>query len=897
MADKPKKPMPGMKGYRGSNTLKKTNTPINWTPELLQEYVEASKSPIAFAEKHMKIVNVDKGLMTISLYDYQKQIIQTALDNRFTIAECARQSGKALPLDTPIPTPNGWTTMGALKTGDELFDENGQVTKVRSVSKIFENHDCFKLIFDDGTEVKADAEHLWAVERASASVRAIKHKKLTTRQLFESGYVYHDSRGKAISKWKIKTAGPAQYRTAEVPVDPYVLGLWLGDGSAADGRLTAAHEDQEFYVENITYEFSHNHTKRDLYTGTLYGLSSQLRTLDVLNNKHIPTSYLMNSIEVRKALLQGLMDSDGTVEKSGRLCLALSYTSYPKLIEGAYELLVSLGFKVFRKEYPKTNSCRLYFQCPREVMDVFRLPRKLTLQPKVQERPEYTTYRYIRKIEKIESVPTRCIEVWNDSHLFLCSKHFIPTHNTTAITVLVLWYVLFNANKTVAILANKAETAREILGKIKLAYEHLPKWLQQGVEEWNKGSVSFENGSRILAGATSSSNIRGYAINLLLIDEAAFIEGWDEFFTSVFPTISSGKTTKVILVSTVNGLNHFYQLTSLARKKKNSYKLISVTWRDVPGRDEHWHQQMLASMNFDEERFAQEFENRYLGSGNSLIAGWKLAELGQGEIPIAAADGFKMYVRPEKDHQYVVIADVSRGKGLDYSTAQVIDVTTSPYEQVMTFRSNQLTPGDFAEVLNRIGREYREAPIMVEINDIGGQVADTLFDVYEYPAVLMTEGAGAMKKKITYSWTYGKTDRGIRTTLPIKQNGCSMLKLLVEGDILKIRDYDTIFELSTFSKDGDGSRATYAATEGHHDDMVMPLVLFGWMTNTDWFRSMTDIDTIVKLKEQNAEAIAQSLTPFGFVDLGPVHTEPETFEEDGDLWTVAPEYRDMGFYK
>ncbi len=465
------------------------------------------------------------------------------------------------------------------------------------------------------------------------------------------------------------------------------------------------------------------------------------------------------------------------------------------------------------------------------------------------------------------------------------------------VAAFIVWYVLFNELKEVGILANKGETAREILGRIAATYQHLPRWMQQDIVEWNKGSVTLNNGCKILAAATSSDNVRGRSFALIYLDEVAFVERYDEFYASVYPTISSGDETKMIMTSTPNGLNHFHRIIQAAKAGKSDFNIMEVPWHRVPGRDEKWRLATMKALNFDQAKFDQEFNIEFLGSGNTLISGYALKMMGDGAEPIAQADGFKMYKRPERDRQYLVIADVSRGKGLDYSTAQVIDVTSAPYEQVMTFRSNQITPGDFAETLNRIGREYREAPIMVEINDIGGQVSDTLFDIYEYPAVLMTEGAGAMKKKITYSWTYGKTDRGIRTTLPIKQNGCSMLKLLIEGEILKINDYDTIFELSTFAKDGDGSRATYAATEGHHDDMVMPLVLFGWMTNTDWFRSVTEIDTIMKLKEHSAEAIEQSLTPFGFMDLGPVNPEPETFAEDGDLWTVASEYRDLGFYK
>lgn len=874
--------MEDFKGYRGSPNLKRSNVQINWTPELLQEMKMCSQDPIYFAEHHMKVVHVDRGLITISLYDYQKEIIETVLNNRYTVAECSRQSGKALPLDTPIPTPCGWKRMGDLITGDELFDENGKVTRILSTSKIFENHTCYRITFDDGSTVDADAEHLWVVYRASANIRSIKKHKLTTEELFESEFVKEDSRGNFVSRWKIPVAGPAQYPSREITIDPYTLGLWLGDGSAANGRLTASHDDRNFYENEIPYNLSHNHTKRDLYTGTIYNLSPLLRSYNLVNNKHIPQSYLFNSVDVRLELLKGLMDSDGTVEKNGRLCLALSYSKYPKLLEDAYDILVSLGIKVTRKEYPKTNSCRLYFQCPRDKMEVFKLPRKLEKQPKTQRRFDRTNCRYIRNIEKISSVPTRCIEVANESHLFLCSRHYIPTHNTTSMCVFVLWYIIFTKNVTVAILANKAETAREILSRIQLAYEHLPKWLQQGVVEWNKGSFVLENGSRVIASATSSNNIRGFVINLLVIDEAAFIEGWDEFFTSVLPTISSGTSTKVVLVSTVNGLNHFHKITTLARKKENGYKIISVPWQNVPGRDQKWQKETLAGMNFNHDKFAQEYENRYLGSSGTLISGAKLESL-VSEVPVVSTEGLNQYFRPKVGHTYVLMADVSRGKGLDYSAIQVLDVTQMPYKQVLTYKDNTTGPGDFAEIINRIGRQYNTAWVLVEVNDIGQQVAETLYQEYEYENMMLTESAGSRGKKITLAYNGNGTDRGVRTTKLVKSIGCSMLKLLVEQDQLLIHDHDTIEELSRFSKKGN----SYEAEEGYHDDLTMCLVLFSWLTEQSFFKDLTDIHTLLKLKEKSAEQVENDLLPFGFIADGSEEHEEFTSTKDKDNWMVV----------
>jgi len=368
----------------------------------------------------------------------------------------------------------------------------------------------------------------------------------------------------------------------------------------------------------------------------------------------------------------------------------------------------------------------------------------------------------------------------------------------------ILWYIIFNSEKTVALLANKGDTAREILGKIQLAYQHLPKWLQQGVSEWNKGSFELENNSRVIAAATSASAIRGYAINLLFIDEAAFIDNWEEFFTSVYPTISSGTETKIALVSTPNGLNHFYSIWANAKERRNNYFHMEVRWVDVPGRDDQWKQDTLAAMNFDAEKFRQEYECEFLGSSGTLIAGWKLKEMIHMN-PISQKEGLTQYFQAEKDHAYMMVCDVSRGKGLDYSAFQVIDVTKMPYQQVCTFRSNQTSPVDYAEIIHRVARGYNSAAVLVEINDIGEQVAHSLQYDLSYDNILFTENAGRSGKRITAGFGGKTTDKGIRTTRTVKSVGCSIIKLLIEQNQLIINDFNTIIgffraTLETISK-------------------------------------------------------------------------------------------------
>jgi len=426
----------------------------------------------------------------------------------------------------------------------------------------------------------------------------------------------------------------------------------------------------------------------------------------------------------------------------------------------------------------------------------------------------------------------------------------------------ILWYIIFHADKTVALLANKGETAREILGRIQLAYQHLPKWLQQGVKEWNKGSFELENNSRVIAAATSSNNIRGFSINLLFIDEAAFIENWNEFFTSVYPTISSGTESKIVLVSTPNGLNHFYQIWQNAAEKRNNYKPIKVMWYDVPGRDEDWRKDTLSAMNFDTEKFEQEYCVEFLGSSGTLIAGWKLKELVH-QTPLMNKDGLYLYKQSVKNRSYVSIVDVSRGKGLDYSAFSILDVTKMPYEQVCAYKNNLISPIDYADVIHRVCKSYNNAAVLVEINDIGEQVSTSLHFDFEYENVLFTESAGRSGKRITSGFG-SNIDKGIRTTKSVKSVGCSILKLLIEQNQLIVNDFNTINELSTFSRKG----VSYEAEPGKNDDMVMGLVLFAWLSDQTYFKEYTNINTLAKLREKSEEEILQELTPFGFFDNG-----------------------------
>jgi len=450
---------------------------------------------------------------------------------------------------------------------------------------------------------------------------------------------------------------------------------------------------------------------------------------------------------------------------------------------------------------------------------------------------------------------------------------------TTMVVGYILWYILFNQDKFVAILANKAPTAREILNRVKIAYEALPLWIQQGVKVWNKGDIELENNCRIMATSTASSAIRGYSISLLYLDEFAFVPSniADEFFTSVYPTISSGTQSKILISSTPNGMNHFYRMWTEAIEGQSGFKHIEANWRQVPGRDQAWADDQRRILK--DEKFLQEMECEFMGSAGTLLSSAALKSLAFVKPIHLSENGIKVYQAPIPEHNYVIIADTARGRGLDYSAFSVIDVTSIPYKQVCVYKDNNISPIVYPSIIRRMGEYYNSAYVLIEINDNGQQVVDSLFDEYEYENILSTV---EIKGKIAVTWGYGnKSYRGVRTTKSVKRLGCSIMKNLIEAQQLIIQDFDTISELSTFISNG----TSFEAAEGSHDDLVMTLVLFAWLTNQKFFSELTNTDIRLKLYEEQMKQIEEERLPTflgGHID---VDQNDGSYLENGDIWT------------
>ncbi|AON99989.1 terminase large subunit [Synechococcus phage S-RIM2] len=458
---------------------------------------------------------------------------------------------------------------------------------------------------------------------------------------------------------------------------------------------------------------------------------------------------------------------------------------------------------------------------------------------------------------------------------------------STIVTAYLLWYVLFNPNVNVAILANKAATAREMLGRLQLSYENLPKWLQQGILQWNRGSLELENGSKILAASTSASAVRGMSFNVIFLDEFAFVPNHiaDQFFSSVYPTVSSGKSTKVIIISTPHGMNMFYKLWHDAEKGKNEYVPTEVHWSQVPGRDAAWKEQTIK--NTSEAQFKVEFECEFLGSVDTLISPSKLRTMPYTD-PITQNKGLAIYKRAEQDHNYIITVDVARGTSQDYSAFCVMDTTTVPYEMVARYRNNEIKPIIFPNIIVDVAKNYNNAYILCEVNDIGGQVADIIQFDLEYENLLMAAMRGRAGQQLGQGFSGKKTQLGVKMSTAVKQVGCSNLKALIEEDKLLIPDYDTIAELTTFIVKGQ----SFAAEDGCNDDLAMCLVIFAWMAMQEYFKQMHDNDVRQRIYDDQRENIEQDMSPFGFISDG---LEDEYFADaQGEVWQVA-EYGDKSY--
>jgi len=481
----------------------------------------------------------------------------------------------------------------------------------------------------------------------------------------------------------------------------------------------------------------------------------------------------------------------------------------------------------------------------------------------------------------------KLINNFHENRFNICKMPRQTGKSTTSVSYL-LHYAVFNDNVNIGILANKAATARDLLGRLQTAYENLPKWMQQGIISWNKGSLELENGSKILAASTSASAVRGMSFNILFLDEFAFVPNHiaDAFFSSVYPTITSGKTTKVIMVSTPHGMNHFYRYWHDAERGKNEYVPTDVHWSEVPGRDEVWKEQTIA--NTSEQQFKIEFECEFLGSVDTLIAPSKLRALVY-QQPEKTSAGLDVYVDPQKGHDYVITVDVARGVGKDFSAFIVVDITEFPHAVVAKYRNNEIKPMLFPSIIEEVGKSYNDAFILCEVNDIGDQVASILNYDMEYPNLLQCSMRDRAGQIVGQGFSGKKTQLGVKMSKTVKKVGALNLKTLIEENKLLFTDYEIMSELTTFIHKSN----SFEAEEGCNDDLAMCLVIYAWLVQCDYFKELTDQDVRKRLYEEQKNQIEQDMAPFGFMDDG---MEDDSFIQDGDRWySNASEYGESSY--
>lgn len=803
--------------------LKKANAETSYDADQIQELQRCMVDPVYFITTYCKIQHPVRGAIPFHLYDYQKELIELYQGNRMSIVLSARQTGKPLWIEEEIPTPTGFTKMKDLQVGDFVLSAEGKPTTIVATSDIHLNKSCYKIHFSTGEAITCDADHLWEVQDNRSTPRG-KSKVVTTQHMVDTGYSISNSRGYTEGRYSIKVTKPLDLQHADLLIDPYVLGVWLGDGTSSKPEITnhlddieiISHVEQHYTLSKVSDTPASHDTKKYYFKG----LQSDLKQIGVFNNKHIPMEYLRSSQDQRLALLQGIMDTDGYVNPKTGLC-EISLTNQ-RLIYDVHELISTLGLKATVKQRHiggKLPHVRwtITFTPYVEQLVVFRLTRKvagLKTSPHPKRRLS-TQKRTITRIEPIESVPVRCITVDNSDHLYLVGRSMIPTHNSATSGAYLLWFAMFHFEKTVLIASNRNSNAMEMIHRIRFIYENLPMWLKPGLTDdgWNKHSVGFDNGSRIVSQATSEDAGRGLSISLLFLDEFAFVRDTiqTEFWTSMAPTLSTGGSC--IITSTPNGdSNLFAQIWRGAQVNSNGFAFIEVPWNAPPGRDEAFRQAEIGKIG--EVRWKQEYECQFISSDPLLFDTVALANITkrtQNERPLMTLGEIKFWKEPAPHRTYLIGVDPATGTGKDFTTFEVFEFPS--LEQVAEWRSNTMSSPLAYHELKRLLRVFDRVDatvyFTVENNGVGEGIL-ALFEADEHPP----ENAELLSET-------GANRRGMATTGKTKMKACTAAKDMVERDVVTIHSRLLVQEMKHFVR----SKGSYNAKTGSTDDLISGLLL------------------------------------------------------------------------
>jgi len=835
---------PKEKFYLGNTNLPTAQTEYDYTPAMIKEIAKCRKNIIHFASNYFFIINVDDGRQKIKLHTFQKRILKGLMENRFNILLASRQIGKALALDTPIKTPNGWTTMGELKDGDKVFGLDGNPCNVVKAHDVLYDRKCYEIEFENGEIIIADADHRWFTQNLKERKRKLEGSVKTTEDIFKTLY-----RNKNEPNHRIPSCfSGLNFQENELKIPPYVLGLWLGDGANGSSRITVGDRDinetltllQEYGQYKVTCK-KWKQRAYSLNLGMLSGrygmkketsLSEELRNMNLFCNKHIPHEYMFSSREQRLDLLKGLMDSDGYINKDG---IGIFYNTNLKLAIQVKELIESLGYKTTYKTFiPKLNGidcseCAEVIFKPRELVCKlsFKSSRIKINNTKKPESNKRNQWHYIKNIKEVESVPVRCITVDSADSLFLAGKTLIATSNTTLMTIYALWVALFEEDQRILIVANKEQTAKMILKRIKTAFEMMPNFIKSGAVEYGQTNISLSNGSSIGISTTSSDAGRGESVNCLVLDELAFLDSGllESFWRSVYPIISSAKTSKILAASTPNGIgNLFHTLWEGSQKKGdewNGWNGERVDWWEVPKRDEKWKDETIRTLG-SRDAFAQEYENAFLAAGEIPIDQdvYRMLESSCKDPEFIFDDGqYIVWDEPNEKKFYAVGVDVGEGLNQNASVIQILNITDlTNITQDAVYYTKKQSPYNFAQKLHDILQQWGRPPVLVERNGCGGQVIDSLKMNYGYENIVTWGTKGAISNDFKVN-----DKSGIISHQNSKIEAITNMRYYMnEMRVVKLRDTKTLHELKDFIRHPNGTWSGRSANT--LDDRVMSLV-------------------------------------------------------------------------
>ena len=858
----------GKEIYMNNPALPTPEAEFEWTPEMIKELKKCKENLLHFAENYFYIINLDEGKQKIKLHSYQKKALRVIRDNKNSLFLFSRQSGKLLNINNLLPTPEGYRKNGDLKDGDYVFDEHGKPVKVLKAHPITYNRKTYKLTFDTGEEIIACDEHLWytqtKTDRKSKREGSVKTTAEIVKQVItKDGEPYH----------RIPLVSNAlEYTEKELEIDPYILGVWLGDGASAGGQITVGSRDVEEmknFIINESSQFMDLHIyekKRDNSTSYVLtpkndrkdgeSLAEKLRKIDLKNNKHIPEIYLRSSKEQRLELLRGLIDSDGYIDKKDGTCEFSNNNK--KLIDNVADLIRGLGYKVhFRSKISQCNGkkyCEHYTLSfkPEEYVCKLNFKRNRQIFKTGDNSKFRARWHYIKNVEEVESVPMRCITVDSPTGLYLVGENNIPTHNSTIATIYMLWTAIFNNDQRILLVANKESTAKEIFRRIRTAYEQLPNWLKSPVQYYGLESLELSNGSRIGITTTTGTAGRGSSANLLFIDEAAFVDAHllDDFWASVYPIISSSTKSKVIMASTpkdTTGL--FYKLYDGSVKGTNNWAHMVVKWDEIPGRTEKWKRETIAALG-DESVFNREFCCQFDQVGENALDVELLDKMKKNTFdPLYVFDEgrYLLWENPNENKIYVAGVDVAEGVGKDATVIQILDITNPQrIKQVGIYHNNKISPVEFTPKLREILQHWGDPLAFIERNNCGGIVVDNLKKDFNYENIVNWGVEMISSRK--------SSKLGIVNHINTKYSAIMNQRYWMNTcQYVQINDIHTVHELSDFVKTKQNS---WAAKNGSHDDRVMALV---WALLSLHDTIVNDYFDVIERDENNKPSVIKAM--------------------------------------